>query len=213
LRAFRFPCEIYPIVDNTGVSGRSHVELTRAVLAAGVRFLQLRVKDKSAREFVEIARAVKAETDRAGARLIVNDRVDVARLVDAAGVHLGQDDLPPEAAREQLGPGKIIGFSTHNLAQIEAAPADAIDYVGFGPIFATGSKANPDPVQGLDGLRAVRSRCRLPLVAIGGIGPATCRAVLDHGADAAAVIGAVCRAGDPGAAVRELLGAAGRGTG
>lgn len=208
--AFFFPSRLYPIVDVTGAPGRTHVELARAILAAGARFLQLRVKSASTREFVEIARAVKQETDRAGARLIVNDRADVAALIGAAGVHLGQDDLPPKAARTLLGAGKILGFSTHNAAQLEAAAADpAIDYVGFGPIFETRSKANPDPAQGLEGLRAARPRCRMPLVAIGGIDRESAAAVLRCGADAVAVIGAICRAADPAAATREMLAAVG----
>ena len=111
------------------------------MLAAGVPLLQLRVKDEPTGRFVEIARAVKALADRHRALLIINDRADIAKLVDAAGVHLGQDDLPVAAARQILGPDKIIGLSTHNLAQAEAAARDGIaDYIGFGPIFPTASK-------------------------------------------------------------------------
>ena len=212
LRPFRFPSALYPIVDVAGVPGRSHVELARAVLSAGIRFLQLRVKAAPAGEFAAIARAVKDEADRAGAQLIVNDRADIALLVGAAGVHLGQDDLPPAQARALLGPAAIIGFSTHNAEQLAAAAVDpAVDYAGFGPIFGTHSKENPDPVQGLAGLRAARATCALPLVAIGGIDHDTAAAVLAAGADAVAVIGAVCRAADPAAATAELLRRCGRG--
>jgi len=156
--------------------------------------------------FVEIARAVKALADRSNARLIVNDRPDIARLVDAAGVHLGQEDIPVAAARAVLGPDKIIGLSTHTAAQAEAAARDDIaDYIGFGPIFPTSSKARPDPVQGLDGLRAVRQRVTLPIVAIGGITAATMNDVLAAGADAVAMIGEIVRAADVSVRVRELL--------
>lgn len=187
------------------------MDLARAILAGGARLVQLRAKDAPSGEFVALARAVKALADRAGARLIIDDRADVARLVGAAGVHLGQDDLPAAAARALLGPEALIGLSTHNLEQVEAAlSAGGIDYLAFGPIFPTASKANPDPVQGLDALRLVRARCPLPLVAIGGIGAARLPAVLAAGADAAAVIGAVAGAPDPERATRELLTAARR---
>jgi thiamine-phosphate pyrophosphorylase len=203
---FRFPSRIYPIVDELDGSGRDFVGLTEAMLAAGARFLQLRVKGRSTRDFIEVARAVKARADAAGAALIVNDRVDVARLVGAAGVHLGQDDLPPAAAREQLGADRIIGFSTHNPAQARASAAQgAADYIGFGPVFATTSKENPDPVVGLDGLRDVRRVVTLPIVAIGGIGVDAVPDVLAAGADAVAMIGAIVLAADVEANLRALL--------
>ena len=206
MRGFRFPNPVYPIVDAGGAPRRTHLELAEAVLAAGVPFLQLRVKDASTRAFVEVARAVKAAADRAGAMLIVNDRADVAHLVDAAGVHLGQTDLPPSAARAILGPEKIVGFSTHSTAQAEAALREAaIDYLAFGPVFPTRSKENPDPVQGVEVLRTVRGLCPLPLVAIGGIDGESLSAVLATGADAAAMIGAIAGAPDPTAATRRLL--------
>jgi thiamine-phosphate pyrophosphorylase len=149
---------------------------------------------------------VKALCDRHGAALIVNDRADVAKLVDAHGVHLGQEDLPPAAARRILGPSKVIGFSTHTPAQAEAALAEGVaDYLAFGPIFPTSSKTNPDPVQSLDALRAVRRLCPLPLVAIGGITRENIAAVLATGADAAAVIAAIARVDDPSEATRDLL--------
>ncbi len=145
-------------------------------------------------------------TDRAGARLIINDRVDVAKLVGAAGVHLGQDDLPVAAARSLLGPTAIIGFSTHNLDQVTAAARAAVaDYIGFGPIFPTTSKERLDPLQGLAGLRHIRPHIRLPIVAIGGITEAQAAEVLATGADAVAMIGAIVRAADATAAVRGLL--------
>jgi len=203
---FSFPARLYPIIDTLGDPQRSHLDLARAVLAAGTPLLQLRVKHEPTGRFVELARAVKAEADRHGALLLINDRADVAKLVGAGGVHLGQDDLPVHAAREILGPRAIIGFSTHTLAQAEAAAREGLaDYLGFGPIYATSSKDNPDPVQGLDGLRAVRSQLQMPLVAIGGITAATIADVLAAGADAVAMIGEIVRATDVTETARTLL--------
>jgi thiamine-phosphate pyrophosphorylase len=203
---FTFPSQLYPIIDTLGDPQRSAVTLAGAVLDAGIRFLQLRVKDEPTRRTVEVARALAELAHRYGAQLIVNDRADVAALVGAAGVHLGQDDLPAGAARHLLGPGHIIGVSTHNAAQALAAAADgAADYIGFGPIYPTQSKRRPDPVQGIAGLRAVRSRVRIPIVAIGGITATTMHEVLDAGADAVAMIGEIVRAPDVGAQIRRLL--------
>lgn len=203
---FHFPQHLYPIIDTLGDPQLSHMHLAQAVLDGGSRLLQLRMKAEPTGRCVEMARVVKGLADRYGAQLIINDRVDIARLVDAAGVHLGQDDLPVAAARQILGPGKIIGFSTHNLAQAEAADRESIaDYLGFGPIYRTTSKERPDPVQGVEGLRQVRRRVHLPLVAIGGITGATIPAVLAAGADAVAMIGEVVRATDVAATVRALL--------
>ncbi len=203
---FAFPHRLYPIIDTLGDPQRSHVQLAEQMLQGGVRFVQLRVKDQPTGRVVDMARAVKALTDRCQARLIINDRADIAKLIDAAGVHLGQDDLPAGAAREILGPQKIIGFSTHNAAQADAAArAGFADYIGFGPIYRTTSKERPDPAQGLDGLRLVRSRVRLPVVAIGGITANTMAEVLAAGADAVAMIGDIVRADDIRAKVRDLL--------
>lgn len=212
MSAFRFPSPLYPIADPAGYPGRCHVAVAEALVEAGVRFFQLRVKEHSTRQMVDVARAVKAIADRAGTQLIINDRVDVAMLVDAAGVHLGQDDLPAPAARRLLGERKIIGVSTHDVQQIESALTQgAADYLAFGPIFATTSKQHPDPVQGLEGLRRARQVCPLPLVAIGGITAATISQVLETGADAAALIGAIAQAVDPLTAARDLLHVIGRG--
>lgn len=201
---FEFPSPLYPIVDSLD-SRRSHVVIAREMLEAGVRFLQLRVKNRGTGEFVAIARQVKRLADSVGAALIINDRADVAKLIDAAGVHLGQGDLPADEARALLGPDKIIGLSTHSLAQVELAVRTMpLDYLGYGPIFATTSKQNPDPVQGLEALRAVRGHTRVPLVAIGGITAETMPAVLAAGADAVAMIGEIVNAPIIGAKLRAL---------
>src|SRR5262245_47176662 len=148
--AFRFPQPLYPIAD-AGAGTHAPLDLISAMLNAGCTLVQLRMKNADTRTFVETARAAKTLTDRHRAALIINDRADIAALVDAAGVHLGQDDLLLAAARAMLGPQRIIGTSTHSLAQLDAAIALGIaDYLAYGPIFATTSKANPDPVQGLE---------------------------------------------------------------
>lgn len=203
---FRFPSPLYPIIDTLGDPSRSAVALAEAMMAAGVRFLQLRVKDQPTRRFVELARAIQERAASCRASLIINDRADIAALIGAAGVHLGQEDLLPADARRLLGPGKIVGFSTHNLTQAAQAAAQGVaDYLGFGPIYATTSKAKSDPVQGLDGLRRVRARVALPIVAIGGISRETTADVLAAGADAVAVIGDIVRAPDVGGRIAEFL--------
>jgi thiamine-phosphate pyrophosphorylase len=202
---FVFPSCLYVIVDPAGVAGRNHLELARAALAAGVPLLQLRMKHADTREFIDCARAMRALCTQQGAKFLVNDRVDIAVLVDADGVHLGQDDLSPSLARHWLGKEKIIGWSTHNLAQAKAAQvAGLVDYIGVGPIFPTSTKERPDPVLGLDGLREIRAAVDLPIAAIGGITPETAREVLAAGADAVAMIGAIAHAPDPAALLKEL---------
>jgi thiamine-phosphate pyrophosphorylase len=201
---FRFETPLYPIADADSCA--DVVALAEAMLDGGARLIQVRAKSASSRALIDLAQTIQARCAARGARLIVNDRADVARLVGAAGVHLGQDDLPAAAARALLGPQTIIGVSTHDTAQLDAAVREAVaDYIAYGPIFATASKANPDPSQGLDALRAARSRCPRPLVAIGGITAERLPAVLAAGADAVAVIAAIARADDPAAATRALL--------
>lgn len=185
---------VYPITD-TRISGLSHVDQVRLLAEGGATLVQLREKMRPALDFFVQAKAA-AES---GLTLIINDRVDVALAVNAAGVHLGQDDLPPDAARKLLGDKAIIGYSTHNVAQARAAATLPVDYIAIGPIFQTATKAKPDPEVGLDGLRAVRDAIGdVPLVAIGGITPANAAAVIDAGADSVALISALL-AGGPAA--------------
>jgi thiamine-phosphate pyrophosphorylase len=208
---FRFAAPLYPIVDVSPASRHPAAALATAVLSAGARTVQLRAKRLATGELVATARSLKAIADEVGAGLIINDRADVARLVGAAGVHLGQEDLSPEAARRLLGPDGIIGLSTHNLAELDAALATGVlDYVAFGPIYPTASKEKPDPVQGLGRLVEARRLCPLPLVAIGGITAERTADVLAAGADAVAVIAAICTADDPRAAALEFTAPRGR---
>jgi thiamine-phosphate pyrophosphorylase len=165
----------------------------------GARLVQLREKHLSAREFyAEVSEALKVARSF-GAKLIVNDRADVALSVGADGVHVGQDDVPPEAARALLGGGRVVGFSTHNVEQAVAAARLPVDYVAIGPVFDTSSKERPDPVVGLGGVRRVRAAVggSVKLVAIGGITAERAPSVLEAGADSVAVIGALLDASDP----------------
>jgi thiamine-phosphate pyrophosphorylase len=193
---FELP-KLYPITDRR-LSGLTHAEQVARLCEGGARLVQLREKQLAAREFyAEVLEALKVAR-RFGARLIVNDRVDLALATGADGVHLGQDDMPPEAARALLGAGKIVGFSTHSVEQASAAARLPVDYIAIGPVFDTSSKANPDPVVGLEGVRRVRAAIgRMPLVAIGGIKSADAPSVLAAGADSVAVIGALLDTSEP----------------
>jgi thiamine-phosphate pyrophosphorylase len=180
-------------------------DLTNMALAAGVRIIQLRMKTPDTGKFYEVAAVLCPLVQKGGGVFIVNDRCDVAMAVGADGVHLGQEDLPLRDARTILGPGVLIGISTHNLSQALEAEAGGADYIGFGPIFPTTSKENPDPVVGVPGLREVRAKVRVPIVAIGGINAKNIREVLASGADCAAVLSAVLAARDPSGALAELM--------
>lgn len=185
--SFRLP-PLYPITD-TQISGLSHAEQVALFAEGGATVVQLREKRATALEFYEAAKAALAVANERRVQLIINDRVDIALAVGAAGVHLGQDDLPPEIARRLLGDAAVIGYSTHSVEQALIAASLPIDYLAIGPIFATSTKENPDPVVGLDGLRAVRETIgSLPLVAIGGITHANSAEVLAAGADSVAMI-------------------------
>ncbi|HJU56876.1 MAG TPA: thiamine phosphate synthase [Pyrinomonadaceae bacterium] len=180
--------KIYPITD-ARLSGLSHAEQVRRLGAGGATLVQLREKHLSPREFYREAEEALRVARELGVRLIINDRADIAHALAADGVHLGQDDLPPAAARATLGECAVIGFSTHNEEQAREAIELPVDYLAIGPIFQTSSKENPDPVVGLEGLRRVRRIVgQIPLVAIGGIRPENAREVLRAGADSVAVI-------------------------
>ena len=182
---------VYALTD-VQLSGLSHAEQVELLSAGGATLVQLREKEMPPREFYEQAKAAVDVAVRRGVQLLINDRVDVALAVGAHGVHLGQDDMPPEAARRLLGPKAVIGYSTHNIEQAIAATKFPIDYLAIGPIFATTSKSDTAPVLGPDGLRTVRQATgAFPLVAIGGISHANAREVIEAGADSVAVINAL----------------------
>jgi thiamine-phosphate pyrophosphorylase len=181
---------IYPILDTHTLAARACEPETAAAawLDGGARILQFRHKGQWTRPVFEQAESVAGECRERNAIFVINDRADVACLL-GAGLHVGQDDLSPGDARKLIGAGAWLGYSTHNPHQLDAASAEPVDYVAIGPIFATASKQNPDPVVGLDELLKCRARCVRPLVAIGGITRETARAVFAAGADSIAVIG------------------------
>ncbi|HEX5227879.1 MAG TPA: thiamine phosphate synthase [Bryobacteraceae bacterium] len=170
----------YPIVSSLATA--------EILLEAGARIIQYRNKEFFSRAAFEEAARIAELCRSAGALFVINDRADIAKLLDAA-LHLGQDDLAPSDARKILPAPAVIGFSTHNEQQLRAADSEPVDYLAIGPIFATGSKQNPDPVVGLDRLRTLRSLTQKPLVAIGGITRALAPQVFEAGADSVAIIG------------------------
>lgn len=182
---------VYPLTDPR-LSSLSHAEQVLRFHEGGARVVQLREKHLSSGEFYDQAAAAVRVGRARDITIIINDRVDVALAVGADGVHLGQDDLPPEVARRLLGDRAIIGFSTHNLEQALEATRMPVNYIAFGPIFSTSSKENPDPPVGLAGLKELRQAVRkIPIVAIGGINRDNAPEVIKAGADAVAVISAL----------------------
>jgi thiamine-phosphate pyrophosphorylase len=173
-------------------------------LSSGVRLFQYRNKSGSRRTIYETARLLAAAARRSQALFIVNDHADIAAAVDADGVHLGQDDLPVEAARRLLDRDKIIGISTHSIEQARAAEVAGADYIGFGPVFATATK-DAGKKQGTGNLTLVRQSVSIPIIAIGGITHANVAEVIRAGADGAAVISAVLSAPDIGRAAEEMI--------
>jgi thiamine-phosphate pyrophosphorylase len=203
------PAPLYPIIDTPGDLGAVE-RIVRGVLEAGVPWLQLRCKGTPASSFLAAATALVRRAAAAGCRVIVNDRLDVAVASGAAGVHLGQGDLPLAVARRIVGDRLVIGVSTHDEAEGRAAAEGGADYVGFGPMFTTASKADALAPRTLDALRGLRAAIRIPIVAIGGMDAASAGAVLDAGADAVAMIGALSSAPDPRAFTVRLLARRGR---
>jgi thiamine-phosphate pyrophosphorylase len=194
---FELP-KLYPITDRR-LSGLTHAEQVARLCEGGARLVQLREKHLPAREFYAEAVEALRVARSFGAKLIINDRADVALAAGADGVHVGQDDVPPGAVRALLGEGKAVGFSTHGVEQASEAARLPLDYVAIGPVFGTSSKENPDPVVGLGGVRRVRAAVgdAVKLVAIGGLTAETAPAVLEAGADSVALIGALLNTSDP----------------
>lgn len=206
---------IYAIADAEALYPTPLPAAVRAIAESGIRWIQVRAKRLSGRELYREMEECCRALEGSGVRLWLDDRADLAALFPVDGLHVGQRDLPPAAARRVVGPEVWIGLSTHGREQLEAAAADPdVDVIAVGPVFPTTGKESPDPVVGLDFVRWARSRTARPLVAIGGIGPDNVAEVLAAGADTAAVIGAVCRGGDVAgvaASCRRLLAAASAG--
>lgn len=180
----------------------SILRFAQELAAGGVTLLQYRNKTDSARRILDDALALR-QAIPALVRLILNDRADLALAAGCSGVHVGQDDLSPESVRRLIGLDRWLGVSTHNPEQVREADATSADYVAVGPVFATSSKANPDPVIGLEGVRRARAFTTKPLVAIGGITRQNCQSVIAAGADSVAVISDLLR--DPRGSAMDFL--------
>jgi len=195
---------LYAILDAGLVRGPV-LEIARQLMDAGVRLLQYRAKNFPAGETLDTAQQLAAIARERGAIFFVNDRPDLAYLAGADGVHVGQNDLSVEQARAIVGPDRWVGVSTHNRQQFEQAAATSADYVSIGPIFATTSKANPDPVVGTELLRQLRPLTRKPIVAIGGIRLERAAEVIEAGANSVAVISDILDASDPAQQARQFI--------
>lgn len=198
-----FP-RLYAIIDSA-LLRTSELAVADMLAQAGVALMQYRDKRASPRRLLDVSQQLQAQLAPHGARLVVNDRADVACLAGAAGVHVGQDDLPVDDARRILGPAAWVGISTHNLHQVRAAESTSADYVAFGPVFATATKEHAEPVVGLSLLREARRQTRKPLVAIGGITLERVGEVFDAGADCVAVARDLVANENPGARARDYL--------
>ena len=195
--------KLYAILDSS--TFREDQAMFRAAMdlaAAGVGLIQYRNKSGNARQVLDHARELKLRLGNS-VKLIMNDRADLALVAGFDGVHVGQEDLSPPGARRVIGDALWLGISTHNIEQVRMADQTSADYIAVGPVFATGSKANPDPVVGLEGVRRARALTGKPLVAIGGITRANCRSVIDAGADSVAVISDLLR--EPGKSAEAFL--------
>jgi thiamine-phosphate pyrophosphorylase len=195
---------LYAIVDPEFCRGRDPLQVAELILSGGCAALQLRDKRASDAELEPLARAMRALCERHDVPFVVNDRPELALQVAAAGVHVGQTDMPVERVRALCGARLAIGVSTHDLAQARAAEVRGADLIGFGPIFATASKTDASPVVGLHGLHAACAAVRIPVVAIGGIAVHNARAVSAAGAPLAAAISALCSADSPRDAAAQL---------
>ncbi|MFW6279306.1 MAG: thiamine phosphate synthase [Bacillota bacterium] len=184
----KFNYDLYGITAEKYSRGRDNIQVVEEMIAAGIKIIQYREKEKSMREKYEECRTIRQMTEKEGVDLLINDHLDLALMVDADGVHLGQKDLPPREARKILGPEKIIGLSTHSPAQAQNALQQEVDYIGVGPIFSTSTKKNVcDPV-GLEYLEYVVENIDLPFVAIGGIKEHNIEQVWEKGASCVALV-------------------------
>jgi thiamine-phosphate pyrophosphorylase len=204
-----FP-SLYIIIDGAQLEQRSPHAVFDLLVSAGVEIIQYRNKAGSSRQLFEASRQLAEQARKWHTTFIVNDRADVALLAGADGVHLGQDDLPIELARQVLRPGSIVGSSTHSVTQVAQAERSSADYIAIGPVFPTRSKERPDATVGLEGVRAARRVTGKPLVAIGGITVENARAVMEAGANAVAVISDVLKHADIAGRAEEFLQILGR---
>ena len=194
---------LYFCTDRDLMSTPTLEEAVESAIRGGVTLVQLREKDCSSREFFDTAVNIKALCDRYDVPLIINDRLDIALAVDAAGVHVGQTDLPADTVRSIVGPDKIIGVSTATVEEARKALSDGADYIGVGAMFATGTKKHTRPVT-MERLAAIRAAVDLPIVVIGGVNETNCAQFNDTGVNGLAVISAIIAKPDIEAAARDL---------
>ena len=205
MRQLRQTLRLYLVTDQACLRGRSLTDVVLAAVQGGVSCVQLREKQSDTRDFVALAQALQSALKPYAVPLVINDRIDVALACGAAGVHLGQSDMPVALARQILGPDVFIGLSVETPADVQRAQQEAVDYLGVSPIYPTPTKQDTAPPWGLDGLRQVRAMTDLPLVAIGGVNLQTAAPVLASGADGLAVVSALCSADDPKAVAQAFL--------
>ena len=204
-RSPRIDFNLYLITDRQGCRGRNLVTVVEEALKGGVKAVQLREKDLSSRELYQLAQEMRDITSRYGARLFINDRIDIALAVDADGVHLGHGSIPIQSARQLLGEEKLIGVSCHGRESAVAAQEKGADFITDGPVFHTPSKAPYGSPVGIGSLREVTSRLRIPVFALGGITGRNTRQVIDAGAHGIALISAVIAAENPREEAKKLL--------
>ena len=197
---------LYLVTDRDLCGDSSLEDVILRSVRGGARYVQIREKDQSTRDFIEEAVRIKEILTPFSVPLIINDRVDVALAVKADGVHVGQDDMPYKMARSLMGPGAIIGLSVEKWEDVEEAEVLDCDYIGVSPVFETPTKTDTKGAWGLDGLSRIRAFSRHSLVAIGGLNASNAADVVKAGGDCVAVVSAVCAAADPEAASRELVG-------
>ena len=195
---------LYLVTDRPLCRGRDLIEVVMEAVEGGVTLVQLREKAASTREFLREGIRLRNHLKERGIPLIINDRLDIALALHADGVHLGKDDMPYETAREFLGPQKIIGLSAESVEDAITADQKGADYIGVSPIFTTPTKPELETGLGMEGIKRIREKIPLPLVAIGGINASNCRLALESGADGVAVVSAICSAEDPREAARAI---------
>lgn len=198
---------LYLVADTAFRRGRNFLQAIEDAVEGGVTAVQIRGKKIEAGELFTLASAAASLLEPHGITLIINDRADVARACSAEGVHLGRDDLPLEAARKILGPDAVIGLSVNTIDEAREAERLGADYIGLGPVFATTTKDTPLPVLGPEGVARIKAAVGIPVVAIGGLNAENVAAIMQAGADGAAVVSAVWCAPDVRAAAQELLAA------
>ncbi len=200
---------LHLVTDRSLSQERPLVEVVTEAVAGGITCVQLREKACNTRQFLDEALALKTLLQPLGVPLIINDRVDIALAVGADGVHLGQSDMPISHARRLLGPDCLIGISAESVADAIEAEQQGADYIGISPVFSTPTKTDTAPALGLEGIRQIRERVRIPLVGIGGINLTNARQVIDAGADGVAIVSAIMAAESPRSAAEAIRGAVG----